>query len=461
MTDPTLHRLETGQLDGARELRLSAGLRTVPEALRALAPSLEVLDLSGNQLSALPDWLSEFTQLRVLFASNNPFTVLPPVLGSLPRLSMVGFKANRIAHVPPEALAPTLRWLILTDNALSELPERIGHYAPMEKLMLAGNRLRALPEALAQCQALALLRISANQFESLPAWLLTLPRLAWLACAGNHFNAAAESRALAQAQARAIPWSALRLQGLLGEGASGHIHEALWSPQREAKGKVEDADGPPATQAVAFKRFKGSMTSDGLPHSELAASLAAGTHPHLIGALGLVNGHPEGGEGLLMPRIGAHCQPLAGPPSFASCSRDVYAEGQRFRLPQALGIARGIAAATAHLHARGLLHGDLYAHNTLWDAQAENGPGEVRLGDLGAASFLPAEPALAQGLMRLEVRAMGCLLAELGERLAPADAASADGMALDALARRCLHEVVAERPLMDEVVATLARLGRA
>jgi len=236
------------------------------------------------------------------------------------------------------------------------------------------------------------------------------------------------------------------------------VDVALWSRDGEGPG---DTQGTSPAQPVAFKRFKGSMTSDGLPHSELAASLAAGTHPHLIGALGLVSGHPQGGEGLLMPRIAAHCQTLAGPPSFASCSRDVYAEGQSFRLAQALGIASGIAAATAHLHAHGLLHGDLYAHNTLWDALGVPGPREVRLGDFGAASFLPADARLALGLMRLEVRAMGCLLSELAERLTPSDATCAEGLAFSALAQRCLDERVAERPLMPEVLATLARIGPA
>jgi hypothetical protein len=434
MPSDTLHQLQSGQLAGARELKLSAGLTGLPPELLDLADTLEVLDLSGNQLSALPSWLSEFKRLRVLFASNNPFTVLPEVLGALPALSMVGFKANRIAHVPAAALAPTLRWLILTDNALSELPEAIGRCQPMQKLMLAGNRLRHLPDSLAACRAIELLRISANQFEALPDWLLTLPRLSWLACAGNPFNAAAESQALAQAQATAIPWSDLRVQGLLGEGASGHIHDAIWQRQGSAT-------------PVAFKRFKGSMTSDGLPHSELAASLAAGTHPHLIGALGLVSGHPDGGEGLLMPRIDPHCQTLAGPPSFASCTRDVYADGETFTPDQALAIASGIAQAAAHLHARGMLHGDLYAHNILWGAQ-----GEVRLGDFGAASFLPADTRVAQALMRQEVRAMGCLIEELAQRV------DGDAACLSELAGRCLQDEVGQRPLMAEVAAVLAAL---
>jgi hypothetical protein len=67
---------------------------------------------------------------------------------------MVGFKANRIAHVSPKALPPLLRWLILTDNALTDLPAEIGQCTQMQKLALAGNQLKSLPPELANLQPL-------------------------------------------------------------------------------------------------------------------------------------------------------------------------------------------------------------------------------------------------------------------------------------------------------------------
>jgi hypothetical protein len=59
------------------------------------------------------------------------------------------------------------------------------------------------------------------------------------------------------------------------------------------------------------------------------------------------------------------------------------------------------------------MHGDLYAHNTLL------GPdGHALIGDFGAASFVDvADRKTAEALERLEVRAYGCLLEELLERV--------------------------------------------
>ena len=102
--------------------------------------TLEVLDLSGNQLHALPDTFAALQRLRVLFCSDNPFTELPAVLGRCAALDIVGFKANRIERVPPQALPPSLRWLILTDNRIASMPDSLGHCTRMQKLMLAGNR---------------------------------------------------------------------------------------------------------------------------------------------------------------------------------------------------------------------------------------------------------------------------------------------------------------------------------
>ena len=122
----TLAELRAGQLAGAQRIDLSCGLTEFPREIFDLADSLEVLNLSGNALDALPDDLHRLHRLRVLFCSDNRFTVLPEAVGRCEGLDIVGFKANRIDHVPAAALPPRLRWLILTDNAIAELPDALG-----------------------------------------------------------------------------------------------------------------------------------------------------------------------------------------------------------------------------------------------------------------------------------------------------------------------------------------------
>ena len=437
----TLEQLRAGQLTGTHRLDLAAGLTEFPPEIFDLADTLKVLNLSGNALSALPDDLHRLHRLRVLFCSDNQFTAVPAGLGKCPQLSMVGFKANQIRTLPAAALPPALRWLILTDNQLETLPPEIGNCKNLQKLMLSGNRLRALPAALAACTELELLRIAANQLPELPAWLLTMPRLAWLAFAGNPFCALAE--AAVHDGIATIGWEQLTVEQPLGEGASGVIYRAQW--RRE--------NAPPA--AVAVKLFKGALTSDGLPHSEMAACMSAGAHPNLIAVAGKVSHHPAGAEGLVLELISPAFHNLAGPPSLASCTRDVYASGTTFPVATALSIALGIAAATEHLHARGILHGDLYAHNIL-----STPAGDALLGDFGAACFFPPANATAAALQRLEARAFACLLEELGAHCAAdtAPAARTTLTALRELQQRCGQPAVADRPLFAEIRQTLARL---
>ncbi len=434
--DQTLALLRAGQLAGTRRLNLTAGLTTFPEEILGLADSLEVLDLSHNALTTLPDRFAQLQNLRIAFFNNNAFEVVPEVLAQCPRLSMIGFKANQITTVPAGSLPPATRWLILTDNRIETLPDSIGHMARLQKLMLAGNRLRALPETMAACHHLELIRIAANQLDGLPPWLLTLPRLSWLAYAGNPFCKAfgpTPSVALPQ-----IPWADLTVGDVLGQGASGVIHQGSWR-QNEAK------------TPVALKLFKGAMTSDGLPLDEMRACIAAGAHPHLIGPSGQIIDHPEQKKGLVLPLVPPTYTVMGGPPSLESCTRDTYPPETAFAWDVALGIATGVAAAAAHLHQRGMLHGDLYPHNTL-----VNPAGAAYLSDFGAASFYdPAEPSGA-ALERLEVRAFGCLLEDLGDRIA----APPDDR-LRQLQQACLQPDVLARPGFKEVLAVLTALAPA
>ncbi|MCJ2143477.1 leucine-rich repeat-containing protein kinase family protein [Methylobacterium sp. E-066] len=425
----TLAALRRGDLVGARELRLPDGLAEFPRAIFGLADTLEVLDLGRGGFTDLPDDLGRLNHLRVLFASGNRFERLPPVLGDCPTLSQLGFRGCGIQEVPGEALPRDLRWLTLTDNAIETLPDALGERPLLQKLMLAGNRIARLPQSLAGANNLELIRLSCNRLDALPPWLARLPRLAWISYAGNPAEPVTEPT-----PSTPVPWSALEVGDLLGEGASGRVHRALWR-------------GPSGPQAVALKLFKGAMTSDGLPEREMEACLAAGTHPALTGALGRLVDHPDGAQGLLLRLLPAQWRVLAGPPSLASCSRDVYHPALKLDAEKALRIARAVAEAVAHLHGRGLLHGDVYAHNTLWDAET----GAAVLSDFGAASALPAGDEGA-ALRRIEVRAVGILLGELLDRC---DAAP-DGLRV--LVEACLQADPEGRPGLGEVVAGIGQM---
>jgi hypothetical protein len=439
----TLEQLRNGELAGIQRLQLRCGLTEFPREIFDLADSLEILDLSGNQLSALPDDLPRLHKLRVIFCSDNPFTELPEVLGQCSQLSMVGFKANRIAHVSPKALPPLLRWLILTDNALTELPAEIGNCEHMQKLALAGNQLQSLPPELAKCTRLELMRISANQLTEFPQWLLGMSRLTWLAYAGNPFCENLESEAIANAPMQCIKWPQLQLQHQLGEGASGVIHQAVL---RTDTGE----------EAVAVKLFKGEVTSDGLPDCEMAACMHAGAHPHLVSAMARVIEHPNHQQALVMPLVAPEFGNLAGPPSLESCTRDVYAPSQRFSWPATLRMAKGIASAAQHLHARGILHGDLYAHNILHTAQ-----GDALLSDFGAAAFFDVnDAAMAQGLEKLEVRALGCLLEELAMQCDATIKDATQHQALALLSQQCLQETPLNRPSLAQICTKLEALSK-
>ncbi|MFJ7311430.1 leucine-rich repeat-containing protein kinase family protein [Pseudomonas sp. NPDC098747] len=434
----TLAQLRAGELSGITRLDLSCGLTEFPAEIFDLADTLEVLNLSGNALSSLPDDLHRLTRLRVLFCSDNQFTALPACLGQCAALTMIGFKANRIANVPGTALPPLLRWLILTDNCIETLPSELGERPYLQKLMLAGNCLQSLPSSLSNCHRLELLRIAANQLTELPQWLLTLPSLTWLAYAGNPLETEADAAAL-QATPQ-IDWSALRLEQQLGEGASGVISQAIW----------QRADG--SSMPVAVKLYKGEMTSDGSPLHEMNACITAGLHANLIRIEGRIHGHPDGQQGLVMQLIDPSFANLAGLPSLASCSRDVYAEDRRFSAQVALRIAMGVASAAEHLHQQGITHGDLYGHNILLNDQ-----GDCLLGDFGAASFHATTDSLeTQALQRIEVRAFGVLL---GELLARIDSGLSDERreVLEALERRCCQADVLGRPGFSEVIEVLQK----
>ncbi|MBN2647674.1 MAG: serine/threonine-protein kinase, partial [Thiotrichales bacterium] len=353
----TLAQLQSGALNGAPRIQISDNLTEFPAELYQQVDTLEILDLSNNQLAELPDDLHRFKKLKILFCSLNPFKELPTVLGQCENLEMVGFKSCQIEHVSEQALPPKLRWLILTDNQIAQLPDCFDKTPNLQKLSLACNQLTALPATLAHCSRLELIRVSANQLAEFPDVLTKMPSLAWCAYAGNPFC----QGAIQQGEDDELLLSelgAFELKELLGEGASGHIYLA-----EELHSGTEKA----------VKVFKGDVTSDGYPEDEMRACITAGSHPNLVKVEAKIKAEKLG---LVMELIPSHYQNLGLPPSLQSCTRDQFAEEFRLSQTMLIHLLQQATSALNHLHQQGLVHGDFYAHNVLIDKE-----GHLLLGD--------------------------------------------------------------------------------
>jgi len=361
----TLSQLRSGELIGTQRLTLSENLTSFPLEILSLSDSLEILDLSNNQLTSLPKEFAKLKKLKIIFASNNCFETLPEVLGQCDNLEMVGFKSNNINQVPRNSLPTKLRWLILTDNRIEVLPDSLGERPRLQKLALAGNRLTSLPSTLSQLRNLELVRISANNLTECPDQLLRLPKLAWLAFAGNPFSRS-------QVDLESVPLlstSSFILHDMLGQGASGVISRATWTKKQST-----------FPDEIAVKVFKGEVTSDGYPEDELQACLKTGNHNNIVRSLAQVK--EQGYLALVMTLIPDSFRNLGLPPCFKSCTRDTFPKGFTLSIKQIDKIVRQMEDVFEHLHSNQVCHGDLYAHNTLFDENAN-----IIFGDFGAASM--------------------------------------------------------------------------
>lgn len=121
------------------------GVNEFPQEIFEYADHIEILDMSGNMLTSLPDSITTLKNMRIAFFSGNMFSEVPKALANCNRLEMVGLKSCGIESIGEDSLPTSLRGLILTDNNIAELPDSIGRHKRLQKLMLTGNELTSLP----------------------------------------------------------------------------------------------------------------------------------------------------------------------------------------------------------------------------------------------------------------------------------------------------------------------------
>ncbi len=130
---PWLRRLFLGRAAEARkkaefqltetEKKSCNAVRALPARVLVALSGLEVLDLSFNQLTALPPEIGRLTALTHLWLYGNQLTALPPEIGRLTALTHLWLHGNQLTALPPE----------------------IGRLTALTRLSLDGNPLQTPP----------------------------------------------------------------------------------------------------------------------------------------------------------------------------------------------------------------------------------------------------------------------------------------------------------------------------
>ncbi len=133
--------------------------------------TLEILEISHNRISEIPDVIGDLKNLRIFNAVGNSFTVLPESLGRIPCLEELRFLWTPLRELPASLSGhPALRELNLRGTALTELPEDFKPMPELRALDLRDlPRMEVLPAWIADCPRLSVLKLSRSPLRALPA----------------------------------------------------------------------------------------------------------------------------------------------------------------------------------------------------------------------------------------------------------------------------------------------------
>ncbi|EHB15131.1 Leucine-rich repeat-containing protein 58 [Heterocephalus glaber] len=167
-------------------------LVSLTPALGSGFPHLQLLDVSGNSLTALEPELLTLSGLRTLLARNNRLGGLgaqPKGLVQSPlsrRLQVPNLRGNCFQENPASLLGlPALQTLRLGLNQLQNIPAKIENLQSLECLCLGGNFIKEILPELANLPSLNYLVLCDNKIQSVPPQLSQLYLLRSLSLHNN------------------------------------------------------------------------------------------------------------------------------------------------------------------------------------------------------------------------------------------------------------------------------------
>ncbi|KAG6032530.1 hypothetical protein E4U40_006142 [Claviceps sp. LM458 group G5] len=201
------------QMTSLRDLKLSKNLLSGPlDAALLDLGALEMLDLHGNNITALPPHMETMSRLRILNMNENQLEMIPfgslsklpltelhvrknrltgvlipkPVEG-LAHLQTLDASANRLTHLVPEdgqISLPAVHSVSLSANRIQSLPD-IASWTSLLTLSLDENHIARIPESFTSLQKLRYADFSSNDISVVPPEIARMQGLTMIRLTGN------------------------------------------------------------------------------------------------------------------------------------------------------------------------------------------------------------------------------------------------------------------------------------
>jgi len=157
--------IPTNLFDKCRKLRMVqyAGneLKEVPAVL--FHPALKVLDVSENNLTAIPDGVSKCTQLEELDLHSNRITAYPSSSFVLKSLKSLILSGNPLTSLGSWVLnQPTLKILFIDNTPIEDLPENMCQMNALRFLNIEENAIKELPPCFCELKKLKVMMVSGS-----------------------------------------------------------------------------------------------------------------------------------------------------------------------------------------------------------------------------------------------------------------------------------------------------------
>jgi leucine-rich repeat protein SHOC2 len=152
------------------------------------------LDLCGQNLTELPEFICKIDSLVVLNLSNNQLVLLPESIGNLTKLSYLNLRSNHLNELPNSiAYLTKLETLVIHENPITKLPDNIGNLTRINRLRFGNDALQIvnvknLPESIGNLVDLTCLHINDYQLLELPKSMINLKRLSQLYLIRNQLS---------------------------------------------------------------------------------------------------------------------------------------------------------------------------------------------------------------------------------------------------------------------------------